>query len=107
MQGGAAERPGRRSFAELLSAKLVKLETDFGLEPKFGLHVIAGQVAISLKSARAAFGAAPPHTASGTGSSISASAVAAAGAAAVPAAPATAFAPAAAAPARPAAVSPS
>ena len=49
-------RPGRRSFAELLSAKLVKLETDFGLEPKFGLHVIAGQVAISLKSARPAFG---------------------------------------------------
>ena len=56
MQGGAAERsrPVRRSFAELLSAKLVSLENDFGLEPKFGLHVIAGQVAISLKSARAA-----------------------------------------------------
>ena len=59
MQGCAAERsspPVRRSFAELLSAKLVSLETDFGLEPKFGLHVIAGQVAISLKSARAALG---------------------------------------------------
>ena len=58
MQGCAAERscPVRRSFAELLSAKLVKLENDFGLEPKFGLHVIAGQVEISLKSARAAFG---------------------------------------------------
>ena len=58
MQGCAAERsrPIRRSFAELLSAKLVSLETDFGLEPKFGLHVIAGQVAISLKSARAALG---------------------------------------------------
>ena len=58
MQGCTTERscPGRQSFAELLSAKLVKLETDFGLEPKFGLHVIAGQVEISLKSARAAFG---------------------------------------------------
>ena len=58
MQGVVAERsrPGRQSFAELLSAKLVSLETDFGLEPKFGLHVIAGQVAISLKSARAALG---------------------------------------------------
>ena len=58
MQGCAAERsrPIRRSFAKLLSAKLVSLETDFGLEPKFGLHVIAGQVAISLKSARAAIG---------------------------------------------------
>ena len=56
MQACAAERsrPVRQSFAELLSAKLVSLETDFGLEPKFGLHVIAGQVEISLKSARAA-----------------------------------------------------
>ena len=72
MQGGATERscPVRQSFAELLSAKLVKLETDFGLEPKFGLHVIAGQVAISLKSARAALGRAtaddaPPNVRQG------------------------------------------
>ena len=58
MQGCAAERsrPDRQSLAALLSAKLVSLENDFGVDHERGLHVIAGQVAISLKSARAAFG---------------------------------------------------
>ena len=58
MQGCAAERsrPVRQSFAELLSAKLVALQKDFAVDRKFGLHVIAGQVATSLLSSRAASG---------------------------------------------------
>ena len=65
MQGCAAERsrPVRQSFAELLSAKLVSLQNDFGVDSYYGLHVIAGQVATSLRLSRAASGAttaAPP-----------------------------------------------
>jgi hypothetical protein len=58
MQGCAAERsrPDRQSFAELLAARLVSLQNDFGVDNKCGLRVIAGQVAISLQSARVAFG---------------------------------------------------
>ena len=58
MQECVAERsrPVRQSFAELLSAKLVSLQNDFAVDRKFGLHVIAGQVAASLLSSRAASG---------------------------------------------------
>ena len=66
MQGCAAERsrPVRQSFAELLSAKLVSLQNDFGVDSYYGLHVVAAQVAASLLASRAASGAttadAPP-----------------------------------------------
>ena len=58
MQGCAAERsrPVRQSFAKLLSTKLVSLQNNFGVDSEFGLRVIAGQVAASLLSSRAASG---------------------------------------------------
>ena len=60
MYGRSATTPVRQSSAELLSAKLVSLQNDFGVDSYHGLHVIAGQVAASIQSSRRRASGWPP-----------------------------------------------